>query len=204
MLPGIGLCQETFICLESDRKNWKFQREVGFVLVKMSPASLCSPRQLMSASQAHSKVVSNGFSSLRNLELIPSQQAVQCNPDPKQQEPSAGSPMPFACILNQRPSFLYGLAKRITEELLDFQVQGTLTHFRSWIQHGNRFFQYWFSLEGIHWCLFSLLWLCCSILAHFTYGSWLRKMQPFMSPVKSVPEHKLQAYPFVLHYQKVL
>lgn len=50
---------------------------------------------------------------------------------PKQQEPSAGSPVPFAYILNQHFCFLCGLYKRITEELLYFQVQDTLTHFRS-------------------------------------------------------------------------
>jgi len=29
-------------------------------------------------------------------------------------------------------------------------------------------------------------------------------MQPFMSPVKQVTEHKLCAYPFALQYQEVL
>lgn len=109
---GIGLCQGNFICLESDRKikkGWKFLRKLGFVPVTVS---LCSLSQLVLASQAHWKIVANAFPSIKNLEFGPKSVAVQCSPWPKQQEPSAASPMPFAGYLKLTSFFsLWSLEK---------------------------------------------------------------------------------------------
>lgn len=74
MLPGMGLCQENFICLESDRgegekkkKVWKFQRKVGFVLVTVSVFTQLSHGSKLGSLKNSVKC----FPPLKNLEPDP-------------------------------------------------------------------------------------------------------------------------------------